>query len=72
MGQIERELIQERVKSGSASARGQGKIGDKPRVSQKRLDLARREFIIGRPYRELVRIIDPQTLYRSVFVNRFL
>lgn len=71
LGQMERELIQERVKAGLTSARKRGRIGGKPRVSQEKLDLARRELMTGRPYPEVARIIEVhvQTLYRLVPVK---
>lgn len=48
-----------------------GRIGGKPRVSQEKLDLARRELMTGRPYPEVARIIEVhvQTLYRLVPVR---
>ena len=71
LGQMERELIQERVKAGLASARKRGKIGGKPRVSQDKLDLARRELSEGRTYPDVAKIIGvhPQTLYRLLPVK---
>lgn len=71
LGQMERELIQERVKAGLASARKRGKVGGKPRVSQDKLDLARRELSEGRTYPDVAKIIGihPQTLYRLVPVK---
>lgn len=41
LGQMERELIQERVKAGLAAARRRGKVPGKPRVSEEKLELAR-------------------------------
>lgn len=71
LGQMERELIQERVKAGLESARKRGKIGGKPRVSQDKIDLARRELSEGRSYPDVAKIIGihPQTLYRLVPVK---
>ena len=71
LGQMERELIQERVKAGLDSARKRGRIGGKPRVSEEKLELARRELASGRPYPEVARVIGvhPQTLYRLVPVK---
>ena len=40
LGQMERELIQERVKAGLAAARRRGKVPGKPRVSEEKLELA--------------------------------
>ena len=71
LGQMERELIQERVKAGLASARKRGRVGGKPRVSQDKIDLARRELSEGRTYPDVAKIIGvhPQTLYRLVPVK---
>jgi len=71
LGQMERELIQERVKAGLSAARKRGKIGGKPRVSQDKLELARRELSEGRTYPDVARIIGvhPQTLYRLIPVR---
>lgn len=71
LGQMERELIQERVKAGLISARKRGRIGGKPRVSQDKIDLARRELSEGRTYPDVAKIIGvhPQTLYRLVPVR---
>ena len=71
LGQMERELIQERVKAGLAAARRRGKIPGKPRVSEEKLELARRELSAGRTYPEVARIlgVHPQTLYRLVPVK---
>ncbi|OPH35247.1 recombinase family protein [Moraxella atlantae] len=71
LGQMERELIQERVKAGLAAARKRGKVGGKPRVSQDKIDLARRELSEGRTYPDVAKIIGihPQTLYRLVPVK---
>ncbi len=71
LGQMERELIQERVKAGLTAARKRGKIGGKPRVSQDKLELARRELSEGRTYPDVARIIGvhPQTLYRLIPVR---
>ena len=71
LGQMERELIQERVKAGLAAARRRGKVPGKPRVSEEKLELARRELSAGRTYPEVARIlgVHPQTLYRLVPVK---
>ena len=71
LGQMERELIQERVKAGLAAARRRGKVPGKPRVSEEKLELARRELSAGRTYPEVARIlgVHPQTLYRLVSVK---
>ncbi len=71
LGQMERELIQERVKAGLAAARRRGKVPGKPRVSEEKLELARRELSSGRTYPEVARIlgVHPQTLYRLVPVK---
>ena len=71
LGQMERELIQERVKAGLAAARRRGKVPGKPRVSEEKLELARRELYAGRTYPEVARIlgVHPQTLYRLVPVK---
>lgn len=71
LGQMERELIQERVQAGLAAARKRGKIGGKPRVGQDKIDLARRELSEGRSYPDVAKIIGihPQTLYRLVPVK---
>ena len=71
LGQMERELIQERVKAGLAAARRRGKVPGKPRVSEEKLELARRELSTGRTYPEVARIlgVHPQTLYRLVPVK---
>jgi DNA invertase Pin-like site-specific DNA recombinase len=71
LGQMERELIQERVKAGLAAARRRGKVPGKPRVSDEKLELARRELSAGRTYPEVARIlgVHPQTLYRLVPVK---
>ena len=71
LGQMERELIQERVKAGLAAARRRGKVPGKPRVSEDKLELARRELSAGRTYPEVARIlgVHPQTLYRLVPVK---
>lgn len=57
LGQMERELIQERVKAGLAAARRRGKVPGKPRVSEEKLELARRELSAGRTYPEVARIL---------------
>ena len=74
LGQMERELIQERVKAGLAAARKRGKVGGKPRVSQDKIDLARRELSEGRSYPDVAKIIGihPQTLYRLVPVKSLI
>ena len=71
LGQMERELIQEGVKAGLAAARRRGKVPGKPRVSEEKLELARRELSAGRTYPEVARIlgVHPQTLYRLVPVK---
>ena len=71
LGQMERELIQERVKAGLAAARRRGKVPGKPRVSEEKLELARRELSSGRTYPEVARIlgVHPETLYRLVPVK---
>ena len=71
LGQMERELIQERVKAGLAAARRRGKVPGKPRVSEEKMELARRELSAGRTYPEVARIlgVHPQTLYRLVPVK---
>lgn len=71
LAQMERELIQERVKAGLVSARKRGKVGGKPRVSQDKIELARRELVEGRTYPDVAKIIGihVQTLYRLVPVK---
>ena len=71
LGQMERELIQERVKAGLAAARRRGTVPGKPRVSEEKLELARRELSSGRTYPEVARIlgVHPETLYRLVPVK---
>lgn len=68
LGQMERELIQERVKAGLMAAKKRGRVGGKPRVNQDKIDLARRELSEGRTYPDVARIIGihVQTLYRLV------
>lgn len=71
LGQMERELIQERVKAGLMAAKKRGRVGGKPRVNQDKIDLARRELSEGRTYPDVARIIGihVQTLYRLVPVK---
>ena len=71
LGQMEREVIQERVKAGMAAARRRGRLPGKPRVSEDKVELARRELEAGRTYPDVARIlgVHVKTLYRLVPVR---
>jgi DNA invertase Pin-like site-specific DNA recombinase len=69
ISELERDIVSERTKAGLTSARARGRNGGRPRVSQKKLDLALKMYI-SKHYsiREIVNAsgVSQATLYRSI------
>jgi DNA invertase Pin-like site-specific DNA recombinase len=69
MAQMERELIAERTMAGLAAARRRGKVGGrKPKMTERKIDAARKLLDAGTPAREVADQlgVSVPTLYRHV------
>lgn len=66
MGQLERELIQERVKAGLASARSKGRVLGRPTLDKNKLKLAKKLLDDGLGYDEVASSlgVGKSTLYK--------
>jgi DNA invertase Pin-like site-specific DNA recombinase len=69
IAELERDIVSERTKAGLTSARARGRNGGRPKVSQKKIDLALKMYN-SRHYsiREIVNAsgVSQATLYRSI------
>jgi DNA invertase Pin-like site-specific DNA recombinase len=69
IAELERDIISERTKAGLSSARARGRNGGRPKVSQKKIDLALKMYY-SKQYsiREIVNAsgISQATLYRCI------
>lgn len=74
MAELERNLIQERVKSGLVRARAEGRIGGRPKVEQHKLDIAFAEIGRGKSLSSAARTagISRATLNRAMLATKTL
>lgn len=68
MGQLERELIQERVKAGLVSARSRGRVLGRPAMDKAKIKLAKKLLNEGSSYDEVASTlgVGKSTLYKYI------
>lgn len=68
MGQLERELIQERVKAGLVSARSRGRVLGRPAMDKAKIRLAKKLLKEGSSYEEVASTlgVGKSTLYKYI------